>query len=71
LYLFEKTDSRIDPRVAAFAPAQFLRPLQMRRDLDAGLWIALTKLHWHADSPHLIGLLRAPQTARRLRSQQL
>jgi len=58
--MFEKTYYRFDPRVAAFATAQFLQPLQKRRDLDALLRIALTKLHEHADSPHLIGLLREP-----------
>src|SRR5262249_15006626 len=48
----------IDPKVAAFAPAQFLQPSHKHRDLDASLRIALGNLNEHADAPGRTRLLR-------------
>jgi hypothetical protein len=51
---------------ATFAPAQLLQTSQKRRDFDSCLRIALGNLNEHADPPHALALLRAPQAAKPL-----
>ena len=49
----------VDPHVAAVGPAQFLQPLQERRDAGLSFRIVRGQVHEHADAPHPLALLRA------------
>ena len=52
-------------------PAQFLQPLQERRDAGLRFRIVRSRVHQHADAPHPLGLLRARrQRPRRRRAAE-
>ena len=48
----------VDPHVAADGPAQFLQPLQERREADLKFRIVRGLVHEHSDAPHAVALLR-------------
>src|SRR5512141_1982937 len=50
--------ARVNPNIAAVAPAQLLQGLPERRDGGLTFWIVSGPVHEHTDPPHLLGLLR-------------
>src|SRR5215472_2476331 len=51
--------ARVDAHIMAVDPAQFPQPAQERRDAGSAFRIVRGGAHEHADTSHLVGLLRA------------